>query len=97
MSWRLQEYACDRGTRSESLEPAAALPEWVVCGCCGGRAERAISAVRTKTVWGAAASTGSSEPPAPGAIDTRPLADRVVQTGQWRSGRREQLRRPRFK
>ena len=97
MSWIALEYLC--GTcheRIERFEDRAAIPTEIECSC-GGHAERAISAVKGKVVWGSAASRGGREdPPHPGMMDTRPLADGMKRS-EWKKKRREVHGNARYK
>ena len=88
MSWLLLEYRCDCGVTIESLERRGEEPPTLPCRVCGGTADRAISAVRSKTVWGAAVSTGKSDPPPPGVMDTRGLAE-GMSYAEFRQRRRQ--------
>lgn len=76
MSYRMTEYLCDEcRARTESLEDRDAIRLVIDCSC-GGRAGRVISAPKIKTVWASAARRGPrEEPPHPGCMDTRSLAD----------------------
>ena len=74
--WRLQDYHCaECGVTTESLEQVSALPDWFPCAC-GGKSERCLSAVKTKTCWAWVdrASGPQSEPP-PDVFTTKHLAN----------------------
>lgn len=86
MSWLLVEFACDCGNRYESLEPRGNVACWQPCPC-GGKAERAISAVKSKTVWASVSQGKSDSPPTPMDCDTRAIADGQG-VGAWRRGRK---------
>lgn len=92
----LLEYLCTScAQRTESLELRGCPPLAIKCEC-GGIAERTISAVRSGTVWGAAATRGPHQERPPGALDTRPLAE-GMRYDDWRarnqSARRDEVRR----
>ena len=72
MSWMLSDYHCPGCGTFESLERRPA-PETLQCEC-GEQAERTISAVRCRTVYGSV-TRGVSETPPPGAMRTEALAD----------------------
>lgn len=68
MSYLMVEFACQCGRRLESLELRAAPAKRKRCDC-GAWAKRAISAVKSKTVWASAVSMGKSDPTPPLALD----------------------------
>lgn len=89
MSWLMLEYVCPWcGARFESLEPranpATSLPH------CGGKAKRAVSAVKFKPHYGAV-TTGKNDAPPQHALDTRPMAD-GVNMYEWRKASRAKRR-----
>ena len=88
MSIFLVDYLCASCEQTfEVFQDSGEVHREMLCEC-GGTASRCLSAVKSKTVWGAAASTGKSDPPPPGAMDTRPLADREISFGNFRTKRK---------
>jgi len=95
MSWLMLEYLCPCcGERFESLESRGNTAGWLTCPdeSCGAQAAPVISATHSGTVYGAAATTGKSDPPPPWAMDTRAIADGRQSPEQWRVERREKRR-----
>jgi putative FmdB family regulatory protein len=91
VSFLLLDYACTKcGHVFESFEnrsaPAALLP----CPQCHAGAERALSPVRSMTVWGYAATRAKSNAPHenPVVLNTQPLADGMKHS-EWKKRRRE--------
>ena len=85
----LRDYQCPIcGTLTESLESRDTLA--IRCEC-GGQARAIISGTHSATVWAAAANRGTTEPPPPGAFNTRKMAE-----GQsWRAWKRERQKQRR--
>jgi hypothetical protein len=88
MSFFLLDYLCNAcGRTVDSLEPRNSPARTILC-TCGGHAVRCLSPVRYKTVWGAAANTGKSDPTPAFVPDTAVLADRKVKFSEWKNYRR---------
>lgn len=86
MSYILLEYECRAcGERIESLESRAAPSRIVPHAPCNAVAVRVISAPKIATQW-ATVTRGKSDPPPPGALDTRALADGMKRS-EWRAQR----------
>lgn len=92
------DYHCARcGSTFESLEARDDVPATKRCEC-GAAARRCLSAVKTRTTWGEAATRGRpEEPPSPDAIDTRPIAEGTMTVKEWRQKRQAQAREARVK
>lgn len=95
MSYFLCEYQCVNdacGHISESLEVRGAVDYTKPCALCGYSAVRCLSAVRSKTVWGQAATRGKPESRVtPYHLDTEPLGDGMA-LGEFRKRRSRELR-----
>jgi hypothetical protein len=88
MGYVLLEFRCRHcGARIESLEDRAQPAQTIAHAGCGGLADRTISAVRSLTVWGSVSRGAREEPPSPGCLDTRPLADGMP-LREWRAKQR---------
>lgn len=81
MSYRSQEYVCEAGHRTESLERRSRVRRSIPCEVCGETAVRCISAPKTRTVWASAATQGRPEPP------PSPLATNTEAIGEGQSVR----------
>jgi hypothetical protein len=94
-SWIMLEYLCQYGTRVESLEDRAAPSAAVRCRCCGGLAERTMSAPAVKVPLVSVRQAGREDPkPPPGTISTRDIGDGKP-VHQWRADRSARRRRER--
>lgn len=90
--WRLQEYLCKRGHRTELLRKRDRVPKTTRCDC-GARAERVISAIKTKTVLCTAVNRGKSDPPPHHlAMDSVGVVGETRTEHEWSEGRKKKWR-----
>lgn len=95
MSLIMLEYLCEIcDERFESLESRSAMPPFLLHPRCGALAERVISAVKFKTKF-SEVTRGKSDPPPPGTVDTRALAE-GMSTNEWRKRRSKERRNKRY-
>lgn len=85
----LRDYECTPcGRRFELLEERDAVLTEHFCSACGGAAFYVISPPHVKIPCFSGATTGKSDPPPPGAFDTRPIAE-GQSIREWRADRRK--------
>jgi hypothetical protein len=75
-------YCVTCGGTMDDLQPRGNVAPSIAC-LCGGKARKCLSAPMVKQKLGHVVTGASAERP-PWALDTRPLADGRMTTGEWR-------------